>query len=250
MEARKQRSNRPPAVGSLLARAFWLAVLGGSAWCVYEQRRLGEWPWSRADRLDGIELLSRSEWGAAKPDTPPARMKPPSRITIHHSGGNAAKDLDREAVERTIRAIQTDHIRKRGWSDIGYHFVIDRSGRIWEGRPVAQIGAHAGSQIANDRNAGVLLLGNFDVQTPAGAQISSLERLLETLRARYKIGRAQVLSHKEVRGDCGLGPTNCPGKYLDTWLESYRKGRAQAPTRVGMAEDPRAAPVASRSRPR
>ncbi len=237
-------------MGALIARLFWLAVLSGSAWCVHEQRRLGEWPWSHSGPTGDFELLSRSEWGALKPETPPAKMAQPTRITIHHSGGKEAPDVEREAVERTIKAIQTDHTRKRGWNDIGYHFVIDRSGRIWEGRPISQIGAHAGSQAANDRNAGVLLLGNFDLQTPAAAQISSLERLVDSLRARYKLGRAQVFSHKEVRGDCGLGPTNCPGKHLDAWLDGYRKGRAQASVRVGNAEDPRNAPIASRSRPR
>ncbi len=242
---RKKRRSRSPGLGWLIARAFWLVVLGGSAWCVYEQWRLGEWPWSRSGRLKEFVLLSRSEWGAARPETTPTKMGRPSRLTIHHSGGKAMLDEHRDSVERSIKAIQTDHVRRRGWSDIGYHFVVDRSGRIWEGRPITQVGAHAGSQAANVRNVGVLLLGNFDLQTASSAQLTSLERLVESLRARFRIDRAQVFSHREVRGDCGLGPTKCPGKHLEEWLSGYRKGLGRTPVRVGAARDAyRAVPLA------
>jgi N-acetyl-anhydromuramyl-L-alanine amidase AmpD len=156
---------------------------------------------------------------------------------VHHSGGRAVTAVDRAAAGRAIRAIQDEHIRRRGWNDIGYHYIVDRAGRVWEGRPASQIGAHAGSSEANRGNLGVLLLGNFELQQPAPAQIASAERLLEALRRRHKLPRVEVLSHGDVRRDCGLGPTTCPGKNLVPWVERYRRGVARsggdAEVRVG-----------------
>lgn len=227
-------------VGAVIARLFWLAVVCGAGWCIREGWSRGEWPWSlwqQGSSLRGVTVLSRADWGAAKPQGELQAMRPPTRITLHHSGGKNAVDGDREAAARIVRAIQTEHLRTRGWSDIGYHFAVDRAGRIWEGRPVTQQGAHAGSSAANDRNVGIVCLGNFDQQSPSPAQLESLGRLVGALRARYGIKRAQVLSHNEVRGDCGLGPTSCPGKGLGAWLTAYRSGRGSGSTRaVGAVE--------------
>ena len=207
-----------------MARVFWLCVAGGTAWCAYEQYRLGEWPWARKKwSLGGIELLRRTDWSASEPTEALGRMQRPTRITIHHTGGSIVTADDRDSAARSIKAMQTDHMRKRRWSDIGYHYIVDRAGRVWEGRPADSIGAHAGSAAANDRNLGIVLLGNFDQQSPSTAQAASLEKLVGALRARSSIPRSQVLSHSEVRGDCGLGPTSCPGKHLSAWIEGYRR---------------------------
>lgn len=226
---RKKKASLSPGV--LLARVFWLGVAGGAAWCGFEQYRLGEWPWLRRSAgLGGIQLLKRSEWSAVEPREAMGRMVRPERVTLHHSGGGVMTSESRDAAARAIKAMQTEHIERRRWSDLGYHYIVDRAGRVWEGRRADRVGAHAGNAAANERNLGVVLLGNFDQQSPSAAQKASLDRLVTALRARYSIPRTKVLSHSEVRDGCGLGPTNCPGKHLSEWLAAYRRGAEKKPT--------------------
>jgi hypothetical protein len=207
--------------GRALGVLFWLGLLGWGAWWGHSRYERGEWPWvpGNARGLAGISLLSRARWTAARIAGATEKMLPPKRITIHHSGGKVVADLDQESTGRLIKSIQEDHQKHRHWSDIGYHYIIDRSGRIWEGRSVALVGAHAGSVWENQANLGVLVLGNFDLQSPAPAELESLERLVEALRQRHGIPRSQVYGHGEVRREGGLGPTNCPGKSLAAWVE-------------------------------
>jgi N-acetyl-anhydromuramyl-L-alanine amidase AmpD len=150
-------------------------------------------------------------------------MTAPRRITVHHLGGKAVADFDRPGAARRIKAIQKEHQDRRKWNDIAYHYVVDRGGRIWEGRPLSQLGAHAGSPAANEANIGVLILGNFDVQVPSGSQVSSLDRLVRALCRAKGIPRTSVYGHGEVRRQTGLAQTDCPGKYLRKWVEEFRR---------------------------
>ena len=63
---------------------------------------------------------------------------------VHHTVN--ANDYTRDEVPGILRSIYAYHTQSRGWSDVGYNFLVDRFGRIWEGRyggvdrPV--VGAH------------------------------------------------------------------------------------------------------------
>jgi N-acetyl-anhydromuramyl-L-alanine amidase AmpD len=103
------------------------------------------------------------------------------------------------------REIQRKH-RRRGFADIGYHFVIDAEGRIYAGRDVSVRGAHTGGH--NTGTLGVVLLGNFETQTPTEAQLESLRRLGRTLRDTY------ALTHLAGHRDFQPGVTVCPGQQL------------------------------------
>jgi hypothetical protein len=97
---------------------------------------------------------------------------------VHHTenpnGYTAAE------VPAMLRAIYAFHVHGRGWFDIGYNFVVDHFGRIWEARaggvdaPV--IGAQAGDW--NTISFGVALLGSFDSELPSPAALRALEHLL------------------------------------------------------------------------
>ena len=78
-------------------------------------------------------------------------------MTLHHSAGFSAETLDEGIAQ--MQAIQTFHQDVRGWSDIGYHFVIDKAGNIYQGRPETVIGAHTGG--SNTGNIGACLLGCY-----------------------------------------------------------------------------------------
>lgn len=217
----KKSSRRRPVFVTL----FWAVLLGALGVIAYERRLLDV---SRLFRrkdplLAQLSVLPRKAWGALPAKSKAPAMRAPTRVTVHHEASGAFQETDREATVRRIQGIQRYHQQTKGWGDIAYHFVVDRVGRIWEGRPLSETGAHAGSQAANERNIGILVLGNFDLQEPSRAQLESLRRLLEALARFRGIPKSRMLGHAEIRREFGLGPTNCPGKYLQSWLEEFRK---------------------------
>ena len=115
----------------------------------------------------------------------------------------------------------------RGFADIGYHYLIDRAGRVHEGRPMKAQGAHADGDY-NIGNIGVCLLGNFSVQSergpaysraqrPSAAQLETLERLLDQLCSTYNIKRTNVKGHRSYKA------TECPGDEVSRWVERYQR---------------------------
>jgi hypothetical protein len=163
-----------------------------------------------------IAAVSRQKWQATKPV--PGQMAPMgaiTRITVHHEGaakGNYSEQAT--AVAATLRSIQHVHCTNRRYGDIGYHFIIDRQGRIWQGREIAYQGAHVLSN--NSHNLGIMCLGNFNVQQPTAPQIQTLTQLLAALMAGYHIPANRVYAHRE------LGQTECPGNALYAQLNHIR----------------------------
>ena len=81
--------------------------------------------------------LSRAEWGAdeslrftAGTESWPAEFQPAQAMSVHHTAG-ANNDPNPVA---TVRAIYRYHAIDRGWGDIGYHYLLDAQGRVFEGR--------------------------------------------------------------------------------------------------------------------
>src|SRR5437762_8205698 len=75
-----------------------------------------------------------------------------NRITVHHDGMPPVTLRSQGDVASRIESIRQAHVHARGWADIGYHYVVDPSGRVWEGRPVRFQGAHVKDQ--NENNLG------------------------------------------------------------------------------------------------
>lgn len=111
-------------------------------------------------------ILPRSIWGA----TPPTSNRPqhtPNRITFHHT-------VQPEGISgpSAVRQIQNWHKQAYGMADIGYHYVIDRDGTVYNGTPVDRIGAHQKGQ--NEGNIGVAFIGSFGAgSAPTSQQIQS-----------------------------------------------------------------------------
>ena len=99
---------------------------------------------------------------------------------------------------------------------MGYHFVIDSVGRIWEARSLAYEGAHTSGQ--NEGNIGLMLLGNFEEQVPPAAQLQSLEHAVNRLRDRFRIKQHRVYGHRD------LAQSLCPGKALYPLIKDLRTG--------------------------
>ena len=109
-------------------------------------------------------------------------MRKINEIIIHCSA-------TREGQEISVDTIRQWHT-KRGWSDIGYHFVIYLDGSVHEGRPLERIGAHT---IGHNRNSiGVCYIGGMNKEytkakdTRTAAQKESLKNLLMSYKNKYK----------------------------------------------------------------
>lgn len=167
----------------------------------------------------GLTILKREAWRAASPrvsNLTPAGT-PYSRITIHHS----AKDSDGGSelttngdVAEVIKKIQTFHVRERGWGDIGYHFLIDANGNVWQGRSLDWQGAHA-SGANNVGNIGICLLGDYSTSAPEPEALAALERLVDGLSERHHIAKNRVFGHMK------FSKTQCPGSALMAWIARY-----------------------------
>lgn len=173
-------------------------------------------------------IVSRAAWGAKpiklrnEPD-PIGRIE---RVTVHHTADpNGVPGASLIENVARVKAYQSAHQDDKHWADIGYHFIIDRQGRIFEGRELCWQGAHAGNEKANLHNVGIAVMGNFDRIKPSDAQQVSLEKLMGWLVAEYSLSRAAVAGHDDVRRVSTGSGTKCPGKNLDALLEKWKRAR-------------------------
>jgi len=159
----------------------------------------------------GLTILPRSKWSRVAFRTHLAdHMERITKITVHHTG-MVTYPMSISETAQHLRSIQRNHFA-RGWADIGYHYVIDSSGRIWAGRPVEYQGAHAGNHELNRGNIGIALAGDFNVQRVPAVQREALGQLLAMLTRRYGIPKERIYDHGAVRN------TQCPGIYLSRAL--------------------------------
>lgn len=147
------------------------------------------------------------------------------RITIHHEGSTAFEATDAATVARRIESIRLAHLSRKtkgeAWADIGYHYLVDAAGVVWEGRSIRYRGAHV--EDYNEHNLGIVCLGNFDRQAPTAGQLEGLRRLVAENMRRYSIPVARVRTHRECPG----AATRCPGENLQRAMAGLR-GRAGA----------------------
>lgn len=126
-------------------------------------------------------------------------MRKIKKIIIHHSA--SSKDLT------TVKNIKKWH-KEKGFSDVGYHWMIDGEGRQWQGRPEHIKGAHCKG--SNKNSIGICVFGNFDVEVTSEKQIDTLTTLLEDLFETYGLNYSDVYPHCEL----ARKPTACPGHDL------------------------------------
>ena|GEM_PF-3502154 len=114
------------------------------------------------------------------------------RIILHHAAGNTS-----------VTAIHNQH-RRQDWGGIGYHYLVDKDGTIYTGRPENTVGAHATNN--NQDSIGICFNGNFETETMSSRQREAGKQLIAHLRSKYGIAVANVIPHRNVT------PTACPGR--------------------------------------
>ncbi|WP_432198367.1 peptidoglycan recognition protein family protein [Streptomyces sp. bgisy027] len=152
-------------------------------------------------------ITSRARWGADESISPAAPgYLPGGKIkaaVVHHTAGsNSYTCTDAPAV---VRGIHAYHVGQLGWKDIGYNFLIDKCGTIYEGRkggvdrPV--LGSHAYG--FNSQTTGIAVLGTYTSTTPSKAVLTSVANL-----AAWKLGQHGVNPAGTAKLTAGADGTN------------------------------------------
>lgn len=187
----------------------------------------------RALAIAGSPLLvARAAWGA---DETIVRHAPSYAdairfAVVHHTAGqNGYGPAEAAAI---VRGIELYHVKGNGWNDVGYNFLVDKYGTVYEGRAGGVerniVGAHA--EGFNTGSVGIAVLGNYESDTVSKAAEDAVARLLAwrldvahvdpltTLSAisggnqRYPAGLPVFL--RAVSGHRDSGFTECPGDTL------------------------------------
>lgn len=192
-------------------------------------------------------IYSRAQWGAdesirlrACPDGPDYGSTVKIGFVHHTDTANGYASGD---VPSIIRGIYAYHVQSNGWCDIGYNFLVDRFGRIWEGRyggidrPV--IGAHTGG--FNTNSFAASLIGTYDSLSPSSAMLGAIERLYAwKLGSNYrnpggadyltagsfsgsKYAAGTVVRFNVISGHRDADYTGCPGNAAYNTLATIRQ---------------------------
>ena len=197
-------------------------------------------------------IVLRAAWGG---DLVPPRTRPSygevKLGVVHHT--ESANEYTQEQAPGVVLAITKFHRDTRGWNDVGYNFLVDRFGTIYEGRAggvdLPVIGAHA--QGFNAISTGISIIGSFMVAEPPAAALDAVARLLGwrlplagvpvsgqvTVTSgggslsRY--GSGALVTLPRICGHRDVGSTDCPGTRLYADLDDIRtRAGARAGTPV------------------
>ena len=126
------------------------------------------------------QIITRAQWGADERmrTAAPSYSSTIKAAYVHHTA--STNNYTAEQAAGQVRGFYAYHTRSLGWSDIGYNFLVDKFGRIYEGRfggvdrPV--IGAHAGG--FNSGTMGVSMIGTHTSVAPTSATTAGVRDLL------------------------------------------------------------------------
>jgi flagellar hook assembly protein FlgD len=177
-------------------------------------------------------IITRAQWGADESivRAPPYYADRVRFAVVHHTAGTNSYTASQSAA--IVRGIQRYHVLANGWNDIGYNFLVDKYGQVFEGRGGGMdknvVGAHA--EGFNTGSTGVSVLGTYSSTKISSAARSALVKLLawrldvahvdaaSSLKwvsggnPEYPAGT--VVSLKAIAGHRDTGPTTCPGTAL------------------------------------
>jgi N-acetylmuramoyl-L-alanine amidase len=177
-------------------------------------------------------IVSRAGWHAQDEILRgrPRYAKNVAFAVVHHTAGSNAYSRAQSAA--IVLGIELYHVRANGWNDIGYNFLVDKYGQVFEGRAGGidrnVIGAHA--EGFNTGSVGVALIGNYSSAriTPADqhalvgllawrldvAHVDPLGTLTWRSGGNPKFRRGRAVRLHAISGHRDTGYTSCPGTTL------------------------------------
>lgn len=158
-----------------------------------------------------MNILSRTAWNARAPKNQvTVAWATRTEFFVHHTDG---------PTTQTVRSIQDFHMGPaRGWSDLGYNFLVRDDGTIFQGRGWLVVGAHCPDH--NRTGIGVAYIGK---NAPTEAAKKAIRWLYDEA-----CGRAGRKLKKLGHGD--RYPTECPGQKLQAWVEAGMPAEAAPPS--------------------
>ncbi len=197
-------------------------------------------------------LVTRAQWRADESIRQPIDWSSTIQAAVVHHTVNA-NDYSRAQAPALVRAIYEYHVKGRGWSDVGYHFLVDRFGTVYEGRKGSidkiPLGVHSGG--FNTNTIGVAIIGEFTGTAPPDAAMRSVAQVAAWKLATF--GRdplgTTVLTAREgsthpvrkpgwkgslpvVMGHRDVASTACPGQKTYDRLDTIRTYAANQVQRV------------------
>nr|WP_232523528.1 peptidoglycan recognition protein [Nocardioides sp. MAH-18] len=185
-------------------------------------------------------ILSRAQWGAneAWRDGAPRYNTTLEQVHVHHTAsGNDYAEAD---VPALLRGFYRYHTKSLGWSDIGYNFLVDRFGRIWEGRAggVDQLVRGAHTLGFNATSTGISVIGNYDAVAPGAPILTAVSQVAAWKLAAFgrdpmgtvavvsegsdKYRARKIASLPVIDGHRDTNDTACPGGLLYARLPALR----------------------------
>jgi hypothetical protein len=190
------------------------------------------------------QIVTRAQWGANELIRRAAPSYAPTLAfaVVHHTAG--ANTYSRQQSAAIVRGIQTYHVQGNGWNDLGYNFLVDKYGQVFEGRfggiERNVVGAHA--EGFNTGSVGVALLGNYGSAAVTAAARDSLTKLLawrldvahvdplSTLNwasgGNPRFPRGIPVFLRTIVGHRDTGYTDCPGAKLYAQLDALARAVA------------------------
>ena len=170
-------------------------------------------------------MAMRGDWcpnGNCPEDATP-EFTDATHLIVHHSAGTNVSS-DWSAVVRSIWGL---HVNVNGWDDIGYNWLVDPEGNLYEGRGQDRLGAHFCHQ--NSNTAGICVLGNFQNFEPSDSALVRLGRLLTWVCFEndidplgFSIHSSSGLDLAHISGHRDGCSTVCPGEMLYPRLTRVR----------------------------
>ena len=197
-------------------------------------------------------IISRAQWGADESlrNGSPSYSPKVKVAYVNHTA--STNDYTAEEAAQQVRSFYAYHTKSLGWGDIGYNFLVDKFGRVYEGRyggiERAVIGAHAGG--FNTGTMGVAMIGTYSTVAPSSATLTALRDLLAwklSLSGADPLGK-QVLTSgggstsryragtdvtvNVIAGHRDTNNTVCPGDQGYSALPGLRRGVADQISRT------------------
>ncbi|MFJ3510052.1 N-acetylmuramoyl-L-alanine amidase [Streptomyces luteogriseus] len=202
-------------------------------------------------------MTSRSAWGADESlvKDPPTYTGDTKAVFVHHTAGT--NDYACSESASIVRGVFLYHVQSNGWNDIGYHFLVDKCGTVFEGRaggvdkPV--LGAHTYG--FNTATSSVSVLGDYSTAATNAAVRASVAKVAAWKlglygidptgttvltsgadNGKYKLG--QKVTFHRISGHRDGYPTECPGQHLYDDLPEIRTLAANAGKQAEPAAQP------------
>ncbi|WP_060887074.1 N-acetylmuramoyl-L-alanine amidase [Streptomyces caniscabiei] len=174
-----------------------------------------------------MKLVTRAQWGARdyrRPNGATPYSGKRRGVKLHYLG-TPYNDRPHTGCAAYVRQLQASHMDDRGWSDIGYSFVVCTHGYVYEGRGLARRNSANGNTTLNEQDYAVcLLLGSSGLVTAPDAQLHGARDAIERCRKEGPAG-AWVGGHRDGYA------TECPGDWLYGWVQdgAPRPGGSKPP---------------------